>query len=343
MTRSRTSPLLLLITVLLALPGTARAGLGAAPFVDGMNFEVLQGVQAQLKQLIQTPQQPPLVIPAVDFGDKRAARYRYQRKDEIYSFDGAKRPVSAGWEISDVVETSGGTVERLLSVEEGAASTPEADRALAAERRKSSGEDDRLAKLRGDAGAKEKLMKKERSDEDALEKMVNEFPRALQFKFEGVERDAAGEEVVREGFESNDCSHVPHVDPCFTPRSQEARIYEGMRGMIWIRVRDRHLVRFTTTIDHDVKFGWGVFSAKAKKGGTISIALSDIDGSGRRWVIVALEDHLTIEKSAMAALFTGGTERDNDREEMNSFRTIPEMTFDQGLELLRLELLRKGN
>jgi hypothetical protein len=332
--------LLVLIAALLAWPRPADAGLGASAFVDGMNFEELRGIQAQLKQILQTPQvqQTPLVIPTVGFGDKKAARYRFQRKDEVFYLDAAKRPVSIGWALSDVVETSGGSVERVLSVEGGGVLTPEGGKALALEQQKAAREGQRLASLLGDAGEKEKLQKKQRSDEDGLERMVSEFPRALQYRFEGVERDANGEELVRESFESNDCSHAPHVDPCFTPQSQEARIYEGVRGLIWIRGRDKHLVRFSATIDHDVKFGWGLFSAKAKKGGTIAITLSDIDGHGRRWLISALEDHLTIEKSAMAALFTGGTERDNDNQTMRGFQAVADMTFDQGIELLR-----KGN
>ena len=340
MNRSRTPSLLLLVPALLAWPRAAHAGLGAAGFVEGINFEALQGIQAQLKQIIQTPQvqQTPLVIPAVGLGDKKAARFRFQRKDVVYFFDGANRPVPIGLELSDVVETSGGTVERLLSVEAGGSLTAEGSKAIAREQQKTAREEQSLSRLLGDAGEKEKLQKKERTDEEGLEKMVNEFPRALQYRFEGVERDASGDEIVREAFESNDCSHAPHVAPCFTPQSQEARIYEGMKGMIWIRVRDKHLVRFTATIDHDVKFGWGPFSAKAKKGGAISIALSNLDGQGRRWVVSALEDHLTIEKSAMAALFTGGSERDNDNQTMSAFRAVPEMTFDQGIELLR-----KGN
>jgi hypothetical protein len=340
MTRPRISTLLLLIPALLAWPRAARAGLGAAPFVDGVNFATLQEIQAQLKQVLQRPQvqQDPLVIPAVGFGDKKAARYRFTRKDEVFYLDGSKRPVSIGWEVSDVVETSGGEVERLLSVDGGGSLNSEGSKALANEQQKAAREGQRLAQLLGDADEKEKLQKKQRSDEEALEKMVSEFPRALRYKFEGVERDASGEELVRESFESNDCSHTPHVDPCFTPQSQEARLYEGMKGMIWIRVRDKHLVRFTTTIDHDVKFGWGVFSAKAKQGGSISISLTDVDGSGRRWVISALEDHVTIVKSAMAALFTGGSERDNDNETMSGFQAVPAMTFEQGIELLR-----KGN
>jgi hypothetical protein len=220
-------------------------------------------------------------------------------------------------------------------VDGGGNLTSEGSRELAREQQKAAGEDRRLAKLLGDAGEKEKLQKKERSDEDGLENIVNEFPRALQYKFEGVERDANGEEVVREAFESNDCSHAPHFEPCFTPKSQEARIYEGMKGMIWIRVRDKHLVRFTATIDHDVNFGWGIFSAKAKKGGYIAVTLSDIDGQGKRWVISALEDHLTIEKSALASLFSGGSERDNYNQAMRAFRTVADMSFEQGIELLR--------
>ena len=231
-----------------------------------------------------------------------------------------------------MVETSGGQVERLISVEP--ADGGEGNKDYQNERRKVGSEQERLTQLLSDSGEREKLQKKQRSDEDALVRMVNEFPRALQYKFEGVEVEN-GEELARESFESNDCSHTPHVEPCFTPKSQEARIFEGMKGMIWVRVRDKHLVRFQTVIDHDVKFGWGIFSAKAKKGGSISIALSDVDGSGKRWIISALEDHIVIAKSAMASLFSGGDERDNDHQEMSGFQQVADMSFEQGIELLR--------
>ena len=70
----------ILVAALLLAPLPAHA-LGAGEFVDGLNFEVLQGIQAQIRQVIQEPQnrrQIPLVVPVVDFGDKRAARYRYR-------------------------------------------------------------------------------------------------------------------------------------------------------------------------------------------------------------------------------------------------------------------------
>jgi hypothetical protein len=320
------------LALLLLVPLSASATLGE-PF-HAVDLDVLAAIQAQLRAVIQDPanRQIPLVVPVVDFGDKRAARYRYQRKDEVFVLDGSKRPVSVGWELSDVVETSGGQVERLLEVHPAAGA--EGNKDVQGETRKVGAEPERLARLLNDSDAKAKLQKKQRQDEDALVKMVNEFPRALQYKFEGVET-SNGEELARESFESNDCSHTPHVDPCFTPKSQEARIFEGMKGTIWVRVRDKHLVRFETVIDHDVKFGWGIFSAKAKKGGSIAISLTDLDGSGKRWIISALEDHITITKSAMASLFSGGDERDNDHQLMSGFQQVADMSFDDGIELLR--------
>ena len=336
MTRPRTSLLVLLIPAFLALPGLAGAEF-VSPFAGGINFAELQQIQAQLRQIATTPQvHDLLVIPDVNFGDKHAARYRFKRMDEVFYLDGNKRPVSIGWELSDVVETDGGTVERLLSVEGSPNLTMEGAAELVKEKEKAATEGQRLAKLLGDGKAKAKLQKKLKADADGLEQMVSEFPTALRYQFEGVERGPDGENLLRESFESNDCSHTPHVDPCFTPRSQEARIYEGMKGTMWIRERDRHLARLTTVIQHDVKFGWGPFSATAKAGGKIAITMSDAGAPGRRWILSALEDHLVIEKSAIAALFSGGTERDNDHQAMSDFRTVGEMSFDQGIELLRL-------
>jgi hypothetical protein len=335
MSRPRTSSLILLIPVLLAWPRPARAELGA-PFVDGVSFEALRAIQAQVKEVFQAArlQPSPLLIPDANFGDKKSVHYRYQRKDVIYFLDAAKRPIPIGWELLDVVETSGGEVERLMSVEGGDHLTPEGAAQVEKEKRKAADEGQRLAKLLADSGAKAKLQKSEKGDEDALEKMVGEFPRALQFTYEGVERGPDGEELVRESFESNACSHAPHVDPCFTPSSQEARIFEGMKGEIWIRARDKHLARLTTKILHDVKFGWGPFSAKAKAGGSIAVTLSDMDGKGRRWIVMDLEDHLLIEKSWVIG---GGADRDNDDQVKRSFQTVGDMSFDQGIALLRDE------
>jgi hypothetical protein len=337
MTRTRTSTLILLIPALLAWPRPAHAQYGGT-FAGGVDFEALRNIQAQLRQAASTPQTHDLlVIPDVNFGDKRSARYRFQRKDEVFYLDANKRPVSIGWELSDVVETDGGPVERLLSVEGGPNLTMEGSAELIKEKQKAASEGQRLEKLLGDAKAKSKLQKKLKNDADGLEQMVSEFPTALRYTYEGVETGPDGETLLRESFESNDCSHTPHVDPCFTPKSQEARIYEGMKGTMWIRERDRHLARLNTTIQHDVKFGWGPFSATAKAGGYIAITMSNVDGQGRRWIISALEDHLIIEKSAIAALFSGGTERDNDKQQMSGYRTVGAMSFDQGIELLRSE------
>ncbi len=321
----------MLLIPLLAGPPARSAG-----FIGAIDMNALIEIQAQLREVAQTPQKTadPLVIPDVGFGDKKAARYRYRRRDEIFYLEGGKRPVTVGWETSDVVETSDGDVERLLSVEPGTPPSAQAAAALAREQAKVGAEAARLTRLLADADAKAKLQRKERSDEEGLEKMVDEFPRALRYAYEGTEQGPGGELLVRESFESNDCSHTPHVDPCFTPRSQEARIYEGMKGEIWVRARDKHMVRMHTVIDHDVKFGWGPFTAKAKQGGSIDIGLTDVDGAGRRWVIDSVDVHLTVEKSALAALFSGGTERDHDRQAMSGFVPAPAMDFDSGLRLL---------
>jgi len=313
----------------LAAAGTARAALPAAggdAFVSVLNGRALASILAQIKEAARLPQTPP-VVPVVDFGDRRAARYRFRRREEVFAFDARKQPVHAGWETWDIVETSEGSVERLIAVD---GDGPGLER----ERETLAGEARRLSALLGDAARKASLQKKEREDQDRLERMVAEFPRALRYSFAGFERDASGRALLRESFESNDCSHVPHADPCFAPRSQEARIYEGMKGSVWVRAEGGHLARFAATFDHDVRFGWGVFNARAKRGGSIAIALADLDGAGRRWVIVALEVHLTIEKSALASLFSGGTERDHDNQTMSGFAPVGPMSYDDGIRLL---------
>jgi hypothetical protein len=338
MIRSRTSALILLIPALLSWPRHARAQVGAS-FFEGGGFQALREIQTQMKEAMQAArlQPKPLLIPDANFGNKASTRYRYQRRDAVYYLDDDKRPILIGSELSDVVETSGGEVERLLSVEGGDNLSQRGSEELAKEKQKAANEGQRLAKLLRDNGAKNKLMKKEKTDADGLENMVKEFPHALRYTYGGTETGPDGEELVRESFESNDCSHAGHVDPCYTPGNQEARIFEGMKGTAWIRVRDGHLARLNTSIQHDIKFGWGPFSATAKSGGYIAVTLSNIDGKGKRWIVSALEDHLTIEKSAIAAMFSGGTERDNDKQVKYDFKPVGEMGFDQGIELLRSE------
>jgi hypothetical protein len=322
----------------LALSVALAASASAPALAGGLGAFALPGAEierilAQIRTSRSLPQ-TPTIVPVADFGDRRAARWRFRRRDEIFALDGGA-PVSAGFEVFDVVETVDGSVERLLSVEGvGAGASPLQARTLERERRRLAGEDERLRRLLADSDAKLKAQKRERDDDKNLETMVGEFPRALRYAFAGFETDAGGEQLAREDFVSNDCSAPGRVDPCFVPRSQEARIYSGMTGTVWVRARDGRLVRFATRIDRDVKFGWGPFSAKAKQGGEIAIALSDVDGSGRRWVLTALTVHLTVEKSAIASVFSGGTERDHDSQTMSGFVPVPELGYDDGIRLL---------
>jgi hypothetical protein len=316
----------LLAACALAAPARAAAGAFALPSAE------IERILAEIQAARSIPQ-TPTIIPVADFGDRRAARWRFRRRDEIFALDG-DAPVSAGFEVSEVVETDDGAVERLLSVDGGAGASQLQARAVERERRRLAGEDERLRRLLADADAKLKAQKRARDDDRNVQTMVGEFPRALRYSFAGFETDANGERLVREDFASNDCSAPGHGEPCFSPSSQEARIYAGMKGTVWVRARDSHLVRLFTTIDQDVKFGWGPFSATAKRGGQISVALSDLDGSGRRWVLTALTVHLTVEKSAIASMFSGGTERDHDAQTMSAFAPAPALGYDDGIRLL---------
>ncbi len=294
----------------------------------------LERILEQIRAAQSVPQTPAALVPVAGFGDRNAARWRYKRRDVIFALDRGV-PVAAGAETVDVIETTEGNVERILEVDDaGPGATPLQAGAVQRERAKLAGEDARLRRLLSDADARQKDQKRERDDDKNLETMIGEFPRALRYSFSGVETDSAGEQLVREDFVSNDCGAPDHANPCFTPTSQEARIYSGMKGSVWVRARDGHLVRFATTIDHDVKFGWGIFSAKAKKGGQISIEIADMDGSGRRWVLIALTVHLTVEKSAIAAMFSGGTERDHDSQRMSGFQPISALGYNDGIRLL---------
>src|SRR5271168_3068914 len=112
MIRPRPSALILLIPVLMTWPRPASAQAGSS-FFDAGGFQALREIPAQMKEAMQAAQlQPkPLLIPDVNFGNKAATRYRYQRRDEVYYLDDNKRPIWIGSELSDVVETSGGEVE----------------------------------------------------------------------------------------------------------------------------------------------------------------------------------------------------------------------------------------
>ena len=295
----------------------------------------LERIFAQIRAAQSIPQTPAVIVPVASFGDRNAAHWRYSRRDVIFALDGGV-PVAAGSETTDVIETTEGNVERLLSVDGADPATPLQASKIALERAKLADEDVRLGRLLSDDEEKRKEQKSERNDEKSLETMVGEFPRALRYSFSGLETDARGEQLVREDFTSNDCAQPEHSDPCFKPTSPEARIYSGMKGQVWVRASDGHLVRFKTTIDHDVTFGWGFvhLSATAKEGGQISIELSDLDGSGKRWVITALTVHLTIEKSAVVGFFTHGTERDHNFQTMSDFQPISALSYDEGIRLL---------
>jgi hypothetical protein len=162
-------------------------------------------------------------------------------------------------EVKEIVQTSHGTLSRLVE---------ENGHALAAEEQKR--EDERIRKLVKDPGQLKKLEAERRHDSEQAESMLQMLPDAMIFSYAGGSDDIshAGDQndVVRLNFRPN-----PHYDP----RTREATVFHHMAGTMWVNARERRLVRLDGKLIAPVKFGAGLLG-HLDEGGTFSVHDTEI-------------------------------------------------------------------
>lgn len=217
-------------------------------------------------------------------------RYHLHREDEKNNYD------------RDVIETSEGSLARTLLMW-GKPLTPE-------QRQK---DEERMRKLISDPEERAQRAKREKEDDDKVEKMLRSIPQAFIFKYEGEENG-----LLRLSF-------VPN--PQWNAPTFELRIFKSLKGNLWSDPNANRLAGIDGTLFEDVSFGWGLLG-RLYKGGTFKVTQRDI-GEGH-WTVVSEEVNMT----GRAVLFKTITRK--QAEIFTDFSRVPDsITMAQAYEMLQ--------
>lgn len=261
--------------------------------------------QAAQTQLLQTGPLAPAPLPqeaneyvrqaiehelAEDARDHTHWRYHYHREDEKNNID------------RDVIETSEGSLARTLL---------RWGKPLTAEQRQE--DDARMRKQVSDGEERTRIAKRNREDDEKVQKMMRAISKAFIFRYDGEENG-----LVRLSFAPN-----PHYEP----PSMEQRIFRSLNGKLWIDRSTSRLAGIDGTLFEDVNFGWGILG-RLYRGGTFKVVQKDV-GEGH-WEVVSEEVNMV----GRAVLFKTITRK--QRETRSDFRHMPDsITMSQAFEILQ--------
>jgi len=222
-----------------------------------------------------------------------ASYYRYLRRLET---PGKVR-------VLETIETPQGTVSRLLSLNGQPVSSQENQKI-----------EQFFDKLLQDTGLQRQRLKAQRQEEERVKRLIAALPDAFLYDLEGTEKDSG---YLRLKFRPN---------PQFDPPSREARIYQGMTGMLWIEPRGERMAKIEGRLFKDVEFGWGILG-KLHQGGYLLMEQGQAaDGS---WQTKAVKLQIS------GRIFFFKTFVLDQRQSVYDFQKIPPLTLAQAVERLR--------
>jgi hypothetical protein len=205
----------------------------------------------------------------------------------------------------DIIETKDGDVARLVAIN-GSPLSVQANQA----------ELDRLNTLASSPEIQEHRHKREQKDADRVNRLMRLLPDAFLYRFEDM-APCAGGQCYRLSFSPN-----PH----FVPPDEEANIFRGMAGEVWIDQAQERLTRLDAHLISDVDFGWG-FLGRLDKGGTILLEQADI--GGHDWEVTGMKVNLTGKALLVKSLSVQITE------ETSHFSPAPpDLDYRKAIQLL---------
>jgi hypothetical protein len=205
----------------------------------------------------------------------------------------------------DIIETKDGDVARLVAIH-GSPLSVQANQA----------ELDRLNTLAISPEVQEHRHKREQKDADRVNRLMRLLPDAFLYRFEDMAPCGAGE-CYRLSFSPN-----PH----FVPPDEEANIFRGMAGEVWIDQAQERLTRLDAHLISDVDFGWGVLG-RLDKGGTILLEQADI--GGHDWEVTGMKVNLTGKALMVKSLSFQITE------ETSHFSPVsPDLDYRKAIQIL---------
>jgi hypothetical protein len=168
-----------------------------------------------------------------------------QRKHDSLWASQVQRHTAGHVYLEKEIETVGGPVHRLLSVD-GRAPSP-------SERRQ---DDDRLNKLIDSPKAREAMKRSREADEKKVDDLLRVIPEAFLFEDQGKQGS-----MEKLGFRPN---------PAYKPKSYEEMVLHALSGIIMIDLQEKRLAQISATVTQQVEFGHGLIGS-LKEGGTIEM------------------------------------------------------------------------
>lgn len=277
--------------VLCILPCVALIMAGMLVFPAFLNAAQQSGTSAQ-------PQEDPnqfvrtVLNNEVKAEDNDTTYWRFQETDHR---NGRK-------EVSDVVDTKYGEVERLIEINGHPIGSVQ-----------QASEDQRIASLVSDPDKIKEQEKKRREDGKHEENMLKMLPDAFRYQYDGMDG-----RLTRLRFSPN---------PNFHPPNHEAMVFHHMTGTMWLDGGQKRLARIDGRLTSDVLFGYGLLG-RLYKGGTFSVSQIDL-GSGH-WEI----EKLVVQMNGKALFFK--TIGSHQNQSFTGYKEIPNgTTLKQAAGLLK--------
>ena len=212
-----------------------------------------------------------------------------------------------------VVETREGTAGMLIAVN---------GKPLDAQQRQAE-----LERLDGLVNDPQELKKKQRAEHDDAERttrIVKALPEAFLFEFDGMEpgkagMGKAGSELVRLKFRPN---------PEYDPPTHTEQVLTGMQGYVLIDAKEHRIAEIDGTLFRDVGFGWGILG-HLDKGGHFLVVQGDVADDD--WEVTRMKLNFTGRVLWFKKISINSTEI------LSDFRVAPDLSFAQGVDLLKKE------
>ena len=219
----------------------------------------------------------------------------------------------------DIIESKDGDVARLVAIN-GKPLSAQANQA----------ELDRLNTLANHPEIQEHRQQREQKDADRVNRLMRLLPDAFLYRFEDMAPCAprqAGAGPRHGGAGGGQCYRLSFSpNPRFAPPDEEATIFRGMAGEVWIDQAQERLTRLDAHLIADVDFGWGIIG-RLNKGGTILLEQADIGGDD--WEVTGMKLNMTGKVLMVKSLSLHITE------ETSHFLPVPpDVDYRKAIQLL---------
>jgi hypothetical protein len=205
-----------------------------------------------------------------------------------------------------MVETKESVVSRLIALN---------GHALNAEERAQ--DDGRVHRLLNDPSALRKKQQEQKEDEEHAQRLLSAIPDAFLFTLVGVEDGKDGKMV-----------HYTFLpDSNFNAPNRESRVFEGMKGDLFISLDAKRICKIDANLFKPVEFGWGILG-RLDKGGRFLIEQKDVGGN--RWETT----HSVLRFNGKALMVK--TIKIEEDETLFDFQKVDkDLTVAQGIEVLK--------